>query len=348
MIIYLIPFYYVTSKVAAEKESKSREGMKMMGLNDSTYFLSWFIVFALICFITSGFITLVAAIHIFKYVNMFLFFCFCMLYSMTLYGWAFTIVSFLPTKRTSGIAATLFHVISFYLCFLIQDPLTPPAVQYGMSIFPNICMNQIVKQIFFYNYSTAEGLTFNTGSMTYQGYSFRGGILMMLFNVVFWALLGIYLDQVVPSQFGIAKPLCFCFQRRRGGLRINEAERQRLLADDEIGSKDRRNFEMVSDSLKKQERENNCLKVRGLVKKFGNKTAVGGTNLTMYNGQIFALLGHNGAGKTTTISMLTGLIEPNEGCAEVFGIDIFNNMDEMRKILGVCPQHDVLFEFLTA
>ena len=67
----------------------------------------------------------------------------------------------------------------------------------------------------------------------------------------------------------------------------------------------------------------------------------------MYQGQIFALLGHNGAGKTTTISMLTGLIEANAGFAEVFGIDIFNKMDEMRKILGVCPQHDVLFEFLT-
>ena len=107
---------------------------------------------------------------------------------------------------------------------------------------------------------------------------------MMMFNVVFWALLGIYLDQVVPSQFGIAKPLCFCFKRRRGGVRINDGERQRLLADDEIGTKDRRNFEMVGDSLKKQEKENNCLKVRGLVKKFGNKTAVSGTNLTMYNG----------------------------------------------------------------
>lgn len=67
----------------------------------------------------------------------------------------------------------------------------------------------------------------------------------------------------------------------------------------------------------------------------------------MYNGQIFALLGHNGAGKTTTISMLTGLLEPSAGQASVFGIDIFNNMDEVRKNLGVCPQHDVLFEFLT-
>ena len=59
------------------------------------------------------------------------------------------------------------------------------------------------------------------------------------------------------------------------------------------------------------------------------------------------MLGHNGAGKTTTISMLTGLIEPNEGVAEVFGMDIFNQMDEVRQQLGVCPQHDVLFEFLT-
>jgi len=45
--------------------------------------------------------------------------------------------------------------------------------------------------------------------------------------------------------------------------------------------------------------------------------------------------------------MLTGLIPPNEGVAEVFGTDIFGNMSEVRKYLGVCPQHDVLFEFLT-
>ena len=106
----------------------------------------------------------------------------------------------------------------------------------------------------------------------------------MLFNVVFWAVLGMYLDQVVPSEFGIAKHPCFCLKRKQTGVRINDGDRQRLLDDDEIGSKDRRNFEMVSDSLKKQEKENNCLKVRGLVKKYGTKTAVAGTNLTMYNG----------------------------------------------------------------
>ena len=57
--------------------------------------------------------------------------------------------------------------------------------------------------------------------------------------------------------------------------------------------------------------------------------------------------GHNGAGKTTTISILTGLIEATSGQASVFGYDILNNMDEIRHFLGVCPQHDILFDQLT-
>lgn len=72
-------------------------------------------------------------------------------------------------------------------------------------------------------------------------------------------------------------------------------------------------------------------------KEFGPKTAVENSNVTMYNGQIFALLGHNGAGKTTTISMLTGLIQATKGKARAYDLSIFDEMDEFRKILGVCP-----------
>ena len=59
------------------------------------------------------------------------------------------------------------------------------------------------------------------------------------------------------------------------------------------------------------------------------------------------MLGHNGAGKSTTISMLTGLINKTDGKATVYDVDCFEEMGDMREFMGVCPQHDVLFDLLT-
>ena len=75
--------------------------------------------------------------------------------------------------------------------------------------------------------------------------------------------------------------------------------------------------------------------------------AVRGLTVKMFEGQIFALLGQNGAGKSTTISMLTGLIKKSRGKAICYDIDVFNNIDKIREFMGICPQHDVLFDQLT-
>lgn len=108
--------------------------------------------------------------------------------------------------------------------------------------------------------------------------------------------------------------------------------------------------EVVEDlhGYKEQELEGRMLQVRELRKTYANGfTAVKGLNVKMYTGQIFALLGHNGAGKTTLISMLTGLLSPTSGDAEVFGFDIFEDINRVRDFLGVCPQHNILFDLLT-
>jgi ATP-binding cassette subfamily A (ABC1) protein 3 len=70
-------------------------------------------------------------------------------------------------------------------------------------------------------------------------------------------------------------------------------------------------------------------------------------NLRSDEGNLLVLLGHNGAGKTTTIGMLTGLLSPTSGDALIFGNSIITDMDEIRKVMGVCPQYDILWPQMT-
>lgn len=76
--------------------------------------------------------------------------------------------------------------------------------------------------------------------------------------------------------------------------------------------------------------------------------AVSHLSLTIEKGTIFCLLGHNGAGKTTLFNMLTGVLLPTTGSARLFGFDIQKQKESIREIMGVCPQHDLLWEDLTA
>jgi len=97
-----------------------------------------------------------------------------------------------------------------------------------------------------------------------------------------------------------------------------------------------------------KELENQILKIKDLEKFYDNGTkAVNGINLKLYQDQIFILLGHNGAGKTSTIGVLSGLLEPTNGGAKVFGKNLCGDNYDARQFMGVCPQYDVLFDLLT-
>lgn len=75
--------------------------------------------------------------------------------------------------------------------------------------------------------------------------------------------------------------------------------------------------------------------------------AVRTLNLAIERGECFGLLGPNGAGKSTSINMMVGLLEPSAGTAIIGGYDIRKDMDAIYTLMGVCPQHDLLWETLT-
>lgn len=88
--------------------------------------------------------------------------------------------------------------------------------------------------------------------------------------------------------------------------------------------------------------------IKNLRKDFGAVAALQGISLEVSAGEIFAFLGPNGAGKTTTINILTTLIRPTNGQAEIDGFDTTKHAKEVRKRLGIVFQESSLDEQLTA
>lgn len=88
--------------------------------------------------------------------------------------------------------------------------------------------------------------------------------------------------------------------------------------------------------------------VSGLVKKFGQHTAIDGLDFDISAGEIFGLLGPNGSGKTTTINVISGLSVPTGGSVSVLGLDPRKQSSSVRRELGVVPQETALYEELSA
>jgi ABC-2 type transport system ATP-binding protein len=89
------------------------------------------------------------------------------------------------------------------------------------------------------------------------------------------------------------------------------------------------------------------IRVEQLTRKFDDFTAVDHVSFTVRRGDLFGLLGPNGAGKTTTINMLSTLLRPTSGTAEVSGFDVVRNRDDVRKSIGIVFQEPALDSQLT-
>ncbi len=92
----------------------------------------------------------------------------------------------------------------------------------------------------------------------------------------------------------------------------------------------------------------NALHLRALSKRFGDKAAVDALDLEVRAGELYALLGPNGAGKTTTLRMVAGLLKPDQGAINVFGVDALADPIAAKRIIAWLPDEPMLYDKLTA
>jgi ABC-2 type transport system ATP-binding protein len=92
--------------------------------------------------------------------------------------------------------------------------------------------------------------------------------------------------------------------------------------------------------------ETSALRLRGLTKRF-DRLAVDALDLTVHTGEFYALVGPNGAGKTTTLRMVAGLLKPDAGAVEIFGIDALRDPVSAKQVMAWVSDEPMIYDKLT-
>ncbi|KAF2368204.1 ABC transporter-like [Trinorchestia longiramus] len=355
LLSYLYPAVNIVKNVVYEKEKKLKESMKMMGLPNYLHWAAWFVKSLAFLTVTTLLITLLlctkwqgaGSLAVLHNSDPSLVFCFLCVYLLTVISFCF-MLSTLFSK--ANIAATVTGLLWIF-SYLPNEFLRPRYGYIGASCKLVLC--------FFFKIALGYGCQLmsmfeGTGSGAQWDLLFEGVspddpltlghvMLVMMLDAVIYALLAWYIEAVFPGQFGVPQPWNFPFLRSywlgvedTGGSAPPSYSIGAHLPDPDFFEPDPAGQQIG-------------IQIKGLTKVFprGNKVAVSNMHLNMYCNQMTVLLGHNGAGKTTTMSMLTGLFPPTCGTALVNGYDIVKEMTEVRRSIGICPQHDVLFDELT-
>ncbi|CAH1111719.1 unnamed protein product [Psylliodes chrysocephalus] len=355
MVMALSQFIaYLLILIVGEKEKKIKEGMKIMGLKDSVFWLSWFIIYGIfVLFLSAVCVVLLYSLKVFTNTNFLLIFVLIVLYCFSIIMFGFMITPFFDKSGTAGILSNFIVIIMsmFYFVQVFLKESNPIALWFLSLISPSgfalAIDNAIVMDL------SGEGVNISN-IWSGPGVPFGGSVIMMAFDIVIYGLLAYYLDSIVPSEYGVKRSPLFCFKL---AFWFPKKTVQKVpLANGESSEHSLNNTDYTLDvePVPREMRGREAIKIVDLYKTFQHcqkpeVKAVNGINLTIYEGHITAILGHNGAGKTTLFNILTGLTAPTSGTAYIFGNDVRdpNDMDRIRRMTGVCPQHDILFDNLS-
>ncbi|KAG9264555.1 ATP-binding cassette sub-family A member 3 [Astyanax mexicanus] len=359
-LLLVLSFTYtslnIVRAVVQEKERKLKEYMRMMGLSNWLHWSAWFLMFFLFLSISIIFVTVLLCVWVspngavLTYSDPSLVFVFLLVFAVSTISFSFMISSFF-SRANVGAAAGGFIYFFSYLPYLFLWPrydLLSHSQKVSACLISNVAMAMGAQLIGMFE-GKGTGIQWSNlfDSVTVDDdFSIAQVLGLLLLDTLLYGLVAWYVEAVFPGEYGMPRPWYFfvlpsywCSSPRVALVMEKEEEEdaEKALKGEFIEEEP---TGLVSG-----------VKIKHLAKVFkvGNKSkkAVKDLTVNMFEGQITVLLGHNGAGKTTTLSMLTGLFPPSSGRAYINGYDICQDMALIRRSLGLCPQHDVLFDNLT-
>ncbi|XP_026873152.2 phospholipid-transporting ATPase ABCA1 isoform X2 [Electrophorus electricus] len=328
-----------------EKEARLKENMRIMGLSSTTLWFAWFISSYLPFLLSSGLlITALKVGDILPYSDATVIVFFLAAFATATIMLCFLISTFFCHASLAAACGGLVYFslyLPYALCVAWREYLTSTH-RILVSFLSPVAFGFGCEYISQYEEQGVGIQWFNLRSSPTEGdqYSFTTSAIMLYVDAFIYGVATWYIEAVFPGQYGIPRPWYFIFQMNywRGapleeGLHIPPAPQKQ--PDNQI--------EAEPSNLILGVAVHNLVKIY----KKGAKLAVNHLSLNFYEGQITSFLGHNGAGKTTTMSILTGLFPPTAGTVYIKGMDIRTDMNAIRRTLGVCPQHNILFDILT-
>ncbi|KAJ6339954.1 hypothetical protein OIU77_007827 [Salix suchowensis] len=363
VVIQLFPV--VLTALVYEKQQKLRIMMKMHGLGDGPYWMISYMYFLVICalymvvFVAFGslvglkFFTLndysIQLVFYFIFINLQISLAFLVSAFFSNVKTA-TVVGYICVFGTGLLGGFLFQAF-------IEDASFPKGWILFMELYPGFALYRGLYEFAEYalsgNSIGTDGMKWGNLSDSENGMS--DVMIIMLLEWIALLFIAYYVDQVFSSGSGKnPKYLLQKFRKKRpSSFRRPSLGRQgsKVFVDmdkpDVVQEREKveqllleptTSHSIVCDSLRKvyPGRDGNP-----------EKLAVRGLSLAIPRGECFGMLGPNGAGKTSFISMMIGLTTPTTGTAYVEGLDIRTQMDWVYTSMGVCPQHDLLWETLT-
>uniref|UniRef100_A0A8C6G1R4 ATP binding cassette subfamily A member 6 n=1 Tax=Moschus moschiferus TaxID=68415 RepID=A0A8C6G1R4_MOSMO len=345
-LLYFSPFIYFLSLNVTRERKKYKDLMNLMGLQDSAFWLSWGLIYAGFIFVTSIIITVtITSTEIIILTGFTVIFTLFFLYGLSLIALAFLMTVLLKKAVLTSLVVFLLTLFWGGVGFTAFYQQLPSPLKWTFSICSPFAFSAGLNQIIHLDY-TMNSIFFPDASG--DSYIMIATFSILTFDALLYLMLALYFDKILPyGNESHYSPLFFlnsssCFQHRRTGSDVAKKD-----VDPEPPSDDY--CEPVAPEFQGRE----AVRIRNVKKVYKEKTGkvevLKGLFFDIYEGQITAILGHSGAGKSVLLRILSGSSVPTEGSVTIYNKNLseMQDLEEIQKITGICPQFNVQFDMLT-